>query len=292
MIKSSEFLDIARMDLQASKVLYENGLYPQAIFYFQQTVEKTTKAFALITGQKITEREFINDIRHDAINIYDKSICHQKKEYEQLKENLNKLPELKTISIFKNFNIDKNIRQLEISLVEINKIKKEKKELIYISSWEIRRILKEIASINKEFEKSKQYFSKFKITDRDWNRMKKEMSEIYNIFSKYDPVQFEETKNNLESSDMRLAVEKHIKSLIVPMNIIPIFISLYYLAIITLPHASTTRYPLNDLNPIKVYTKNLPIIKKLSELIEVQDNVLNELNIFNKKLSDINAKIH
>lgn len=292
MIIGPEFLDIAKMDLQASKVLYENGLYPQAIFYFQQSVEKTTKAFALITGQKMTEKEFINDIRHDAINIYDKSICHQKKEYEQLKENLIKLPELKTISVFKNLNIDKNIRQLDISLLEINKIKKEKKELIYISSWEICSILKEIASVNKEFEKYKQYFSKFKITERAWNKTKKEMLELYNIFSKYDPVQFEEVKNNLESSDMRLAMEKYIKNLIEPMNIIPISISLYYLAIITLPHASTTRYPLNDSNPVKVYTKNLPIVKKLPKLIEVQDDVLNELNLLNKKLSNVNANIH
>ena len=51
-----ELFAIAKMDLEASNVLYDNELYPQAIFYFQQSVEKANKALVLIAGQKVTEK--------------------------------------------------------------------------------------------------------------------------------------------------------------------------------------------------------------------------------------------
>lgn len=286
---SVELLSIAEMDLQASRVLYENGLYPQAVFYFQQSVEKANKVFALITNQ-VKEKELLKEVGHETINIYRKSLRHQKERYERLKDNFNKLPELKTIKIFKKLNIEKNLRQLDRFLSQIKKIKDGKKELIYISAWEIRRFLKEIESTKKDTEKEKQNITKFKITERAWNKEKKEILEQLNIFAKYDPMQFEEAKNKLERADMRLLAEKLIKNLIEPMSIIiPLSVSLYYLAIVTLPHASITRYPRNDLTPINIYTKNLPIVRKLPELFQVHTNVLNELKILNQMAENINA---
>jgi HEPN domain-containing protein len=41
-----ELLMIAKKDLQASRVLFDNRLYPQAIFFFQQSVEKANKSLA------------------------------------------------------------------------------------------------------------------------------------------------------------------------------------------------------------------------------------------------------
>lgn len=287
---SMELLNTAKTDLEASKVLYENRLYPQAIFHFQQSVEKANKVFALITKQ-VKENELLKKIGHDTMNIYDKSTRYLKKEYEQIKENLNMLPELKTIKIFKGFNIDKNLRHLEIYSSRIKKIKEGKKELIYISSWDIRHFLKEIESAKKDSAKAKRDITKFKITGRDWNKMKKDMLEMYDVFSKFDP-KLKESKSNLESTDMKLLVENSIKSLIEPISIIiSISIALFYLAIVTLPHVSITRYPQNDLTPEKIYTKKLPIVKMLPKLIEVQADVLNELKMLNKKFEGINAGV-
>lgn len=285
---SVELSNIATLDLQAAKVLHENELHPQSIFYFQQSVEKANKAFALITNQ-VEEKDLLKEIGHESINIYQKSIQHQIKRYEQLKENLKRIPELKKTKFLENFDINRNLRQLDLNLSEIYKIKKDKKELIYISQWEIRRILKEIKSANEELEKSKKKISNFKITDRVWNKMKKEMLELYDSLSKYNPLQIEEAKNNLQSNDMKLLVERYIKSLIEPMSIIPLSISLYYLAIVTLPHAIIARYPQNGLTPVNIYTIKLPIVRMLPELINVQANVLKELKILNKKFEEINA---
>ncbi|MBU4076584.1 MAG: HEPN domain-containing protein [Euryarchaeota archaeon] len=285
-----ELLNIAEQDLKAAKVLHENELYPQSIFYFQQSVEKANKSFALITYQ-VEEKDLLKEVGHETINIYQKSLQHQRKRYEQLKEKFNKIPELKKSKFFKDFDANRNLRQLDIILSEIYTIKKDKKELIYISQWEIRRILKEIESANKELEKAKKKISDFKITDRVWNKMKTEMLELYNSLSKYNPLQIEEAKNNFHSNDMKLLVERNIKSLIEPMNIIQLSISLYYLAVITLPHSSLTRYPQNNLTPVGIYTKKLPIVKMLPELIDIQVIVLKELKIQNNKFEEIN-EIH
>jgi len=48
MSNSEVFLEIAKMDLKAAKCLYDQALYPQAIFSLQQSVEKALIAFALI----------------------------------------------------------------------------------------------------------------------------------------------------------------------------------------------------------------------------------------------------
>ncbi len=42
------FAEIAKKDLQASRVLYLNRLYPQAVFELQQSVEKSVKAVGLL----------------------------------------------------------------------------------------------------------------------------------------------------------------------------------------------------------------------------------------------------
>ena len=45
--ENENFIKMALEDLESSKILYENGKYPQSIFLLQQSVEKTTKG---ITG--------------------------------------------------------------------------------------------------------------------------------------------------------------------------------------------------------------------------------------------------
>jgi len=62
------FAKIARKDLHASKALYEKGLYPQAIFYLQQSVEKAVKAVGLLLSLvHPTKRDLTRNVRHASI---------------------------------------------------------------------------------------------------------------------------------------------------------------------------------------------------------------------------------
>lgn len=274
-----ELLKIAEKDLWASQVLYENGLYPQAVFSFQQSVEKANKAFALITNQ-VTEKELPRDIGHFAIRIYQKSIKHQKIKYEQFDEHMSEIPELRNTSLLKGFNVRRDVRQFEHFLSYLKELEKNKNESIFFSSWDIRRFLKEIESAKNDAEKCIQKISKFKMTERNLIKTKKNMMEMYNIFLKYNPIKVEEEINNLENIDIKqleISIKKYVKLL---CSVSFISASLINLAIISLPHSSITRYPINDLSPVKIYNTKLPIVKKLPDLIEAQDKALNELKIF------------
>jgi peroxiredoxin len=101
----------------------------------------------------------------------------------------------------------------------------------------------------------------------------------------------EEEINNLENIDIKqleISIKKYVKLL---CSISSISASLITLAIITLPHSSITRYPINDLSPVKIYNKKLPIVKKLPDLIDAQDIALKELKIFNSNLEEIKIEV-
>ncbi len=76
--ESENFIKMALEDLESSKILYENGKYPQAIFLFQQSIEKTTKG---ITG--------ISKHAHETPKIYKELVN------EKLKEELKSLDNIK-----------------------------------------------------------------------------------------------------------------------------------------------------------------------------------------------------
>ena len=285
-----ELLKIAGKDLHASQVLYENRLYSQAVFSFQQSVEKANKAFALITNQA-TEKELRKDIGHFAVRIYLKPIEQQKRKYEHFDKHLSEIPELRNTNLLKGFNVRRDIRQFEHFLSYLQELEKNKNDSIYLSSWEIRRFLKEIESSKKDTEKCIQNISKFKITERTLNETKKNVLEMYNVFKNYNPIKVEEEINNLENIDIKqleISIKKYVKLL---CSISSISASLITLAIITLPHSSITRYPINDLSPVKIYNKKLPIVKKLPDLIDAQDIALKELKIFNSNLEEIKIEV-
>lgn len=67
----NEFLKIAQTDLDASKVLLNGGLYSQALFSFQQAVEKTTKYMGLEMGA-IKSDQLQRSIGHDVVKVFTK----------------------------------------------------------------------------------------------------------------------------------------------------------------------------------------------------------------------------
>lgn len=68
MAKPKELIDIAKSDLDASERLYEGGSYPQAVFYLEQSIEKTAKAFGLEVG--IIEEEELQGLGHHHEEIF------------------------------------------------------------------------------------------------------------------------------------------------------------------------------------------------------------------------------
>jgi len=273
---AEEFLKIAKKDLEATKILYENKLYAQALFYFEQSVEKANKGFAL-TSNKYSEKDML-DFNHDVTRIYKDNIIEQKRRYENLSRNLNQISELNNTEFVKNFDIESKKKECEESLRNLAEIQTGRNDLIFISTCEIRDILTEISENDKEMKDSIKSVSNFRLTENDWEEMKND------IFK-----QFENPNNNnfasslqKEMDDSKLNIqelETGIKKMYLQMiHLMSVFFYLYPLGILTLPHAVIARYPKEDKSPMDIYNQKLPIIKHLPDLIKQHSKALKILN--------------
>jgi|GEM_PF-4904921 len=70
-LKYRAFYDMAVSDLNAAKLLLDNKYYCQALYFFEQAVEKQVKFLGLTTG-KISEKDSQNAIRHLPVKLFDK----------------------------------------------------------------------------------------------------------------------------------------------------------------------------------------------------------------------------
>ena len=64
---AKSFAKIAKNDLRGSWILYKRGLYPQAVFLFQQAVEKDLKAIGLLIGTVSTSDDLLKKVGHASI---------------------------------------------------------------------------------------------------------------------------------------------------------------------------------------------------------------------------------
>jgi len=94
--------EIARNDLEASKCLFERELYPQAVFYLQQSIEKATKSFGLLND--VIKEDELKHVSHNPLKVYKKSIEKQKKKIERIMDAIEKVPKLGEAKLIKDLN--------------------------------------------------------------------------------------------------------------------------------------------------------------------------------------------
>ncbi len=276
-----EFLKIANKDLKSSKILYENLLYPQAMFYFSQSVEKANKAFALTTGN-YTEK-YIKEIGHDSTTIHKNAIIETKNRYQNLLRNLDELPDLKNLEFLANLDLQGEINKCDIALRDFADIKSENPSLVFMPKREIDNSLKEIQFTEKEIEEGISDIGNFELTEEMWNEQKDEITkQLSNSNNKelIHHIEDEFTNSNLTLQEMEDMIKNMYLGL---LHLTSISHPLYHLAIITLPHSVITRYPQNEFYPTKEYTRRLPIVRNLPNLFKVQSNTLKSLEEYCNK---------
>jgi len=276
-----EFLKIANKDLKSSKILYENLLYPQAMFYFSQSVEKANKAFALTTGN-YTKEDMLK-IRHDSTIIHKNAIIDTKTRYQNLLRNLDELPDLKNLEFLTNLDFQGEINKCDDALRFFSDIQNGKLSLVSISKREIDNILKEIQSTEYEIEEGISDIGNFELTEEMWNEQKDEITkQLSNLNNKDLDLHIKEelSNSNLTHQEIEDMLKKMYLGL---LHLTSILHPLYYLAIITLPHSVITRYPEDEFYPTKKYTRKLPIVRNLPNLYKVQSNTLKSLEEYCEK---------
>ena len=269
---AEEFLKIAEKDLKATKILYENKLYAQALFYFEQSVEKANKVLAL-TSNKYSEKDMIN-FNHDVTRIYKDIIIEQKRRYENLSRNLNQISELNSTEFVKNLDIESTKKELEESLRNLAEIQTERDDLVFIPTGEIQDILTKMSENEKEIKDSIKSVKNFRLTENNWDEMK---NDLFKQFENPNNINFTSSlKKEMDDSKLTIQeLENGIKKMYLQMiHLMSVLSYLYPLGILTLPHAVITRYPKGDLSPMDIYNLKRPIIKHLPDLIEQHSKAL------------------
>jgi len=276
-------LEAAKQDLKASILLYKSKQYPQAVFYYQQSVEKAFKSLGLLMDIVPKDQLGKGIYGHKILMIYKELSQQYKIQVQELINGLEEKPTLKQFPFLKDIKVGEQIEHLQAFTNELDKIKGmpnafSTKESIDEILCEILKTYNETVLVkisNDDIcEFTKQTMDKIDtIVDempippnvKDKGDIKKGLAELKN-----DP-------NNIII--LSTGITLIIKALPIIMFL---FISFLFLAMIVYPHDVQSRYPNEDIKLTHKYNKHLPIVARLPELIEVQLIALKQLGRLNK----------
>lgn len=250
----------AKKDLKAAESVYEAGLYPQSITHFQQSVEKANKTFGLM-NEVIVPDELHGVIKHDALGIYKKALDHRKQEVEKT---------LKASWLHPNVARHRYFREtveFRRALIEgqsfLNGFDDEKFfSLKEADLWYIMDQLDDIRRSKSDKppaleEKLEPYFQEYLdfLGGIQTHAADAKREEVKLALS--DDRQYSEVTNVVKWTMDRVIDAAYVN------------FTLYFFALITIPHAVKSRYPMHHtkFDPNEFYNRRVPLVNLLPELM-------------------------
>ena len=275
---AEELLEIAERDLEASIILYKNKLYPQAVFYFAQSVEKANKSLATLINNH-SEKYLSDKIGHEAIIIHQKNSRKTQEKFNKILKQSEKHPLYKDLPFFHKEEIKNIARQSDINIQTIDAIKEQSDDLVFIKATVINQWLKKLKAEKNEITEEMKTFLELDIDKDEWSQNISEIIELLakNNFPKEAILKFKEEAENMDFDVTWNAIKYYY--LIHYKNAL-LTIPLFYLSIITLPLANIARYPENEKSPLETFTRKLHLVRKLLNLIEIHSETLSDLREF------------
>jgi HEPN domain-containing protein len=289
--------EIARSDLEASKCLFGRELYPQAVFYLQQSIEKATKSFGLLND--VIKEDELKHVSHNPLKVYKKSIEKQKKKIEKITDAIEKVPKLGEAKIIKDLNFRNYHKKIAESLTWFGSLDEVKEEILFIQKSELRFVIQELDNLESELESELESLKGVTINSNEellkvtLEESKKASMEILEAFYEFSPQKIEKGKEDLNIKlDLNL-MKVVIRAIQLALIVKYVTYSLYYLSLIMFPHAIVTRYPDNNHNPLKMYNKNLPLIQLFCDMVEIMEKTLSKLeNLLTATFSSMRLPYH
>jgi len=284
------FLFIALEDLDSSIVLYHRKHYPQSVFYLQQAVEKAVKSLGLLF-EIVSEDDLQRKIGHNPLRVYKKSFTKISDDLPSMNRELDTHPEFKEM--------------LHSSGIDIDELASSMKKLVHqfdeyictvvsynLSAEVLSGLLSTIESFNREIEKAEEKIRDGGISDEVFAAIKEELrTQIESLINSiHIPTQQKEAmRNELDSFFTAFLPNKEffeyfIEVLLKAVRIGP---NLFYLSIITSPHATKSRYPEGNFDPLQFYTPGSPLIDKLPELQDITRHTLEEMDVLYDLIFDL-----
>lgn len=296
-----ELVIISKSDLRASKILHGKKLYPQSVFYLEQSVEKLMKAYGLV-NDLITPQELIDRKKasHLAVKIFLQEEQKVKNRLTNMSKFMDQHPDETRNFVFNGKNgFEIHKKQLEESLKFYETIKDATKNPYEGFAEKKKEIIKLTSKIYKTESDFNKFNKKFKRIDNSLLReeLKKSMKMVSKnllpIIKVTKPDEYLEAKKAFEEMNIDLLIP-YVKRLM--LNISEeyyIRLSLACLTLITMSHINITRYPYvnSDLEEnyeytSEIYTKDLGIIKTYAELVDIAGKTIDKFD----NLYDITPK--
>ncbi len=270
------WIDLSISDLKTSRLLYEHEHFRNSYFYFQQATEKGNKALALLIG--IFEEEDLKKIGHDQFKIYKKALVKQKESIQSFIEKLKPFPKVLNHKILSQIKFDECDKSLEESAIFIDSLRKL--DLKHISTTELNCLLQHLKTI-KAVE--------IKVPENLEKALKEYILDVADLIGQLETKETVELKLNFlkvinDEKLYNLIINQRIPLILMMwIDLVFINVTLYCCAIVTIQHSSSTRYPVNGTNPDDIYTKQLPIVEKQGDFMDLLDEALYRF----KKISSI-----
>lgn len=302
---SKTFIDIAKQDLKSSKLLYDNGYYPQSIFLFQQSIEKAVKSIAIWV--EFTDiRNAQHKIGHKGAKFYQIANGNWIDKVKKLKNNKDSTEAISKIMGFDNIYDD--IVEIEEEIQEkddwTNSFLKNIGDYTNLSNEYLNDILLDLEQLREEYNLELLEKTNFFKTDDEWVQfieetaeMVKKMIEFYS--GKYVeqgisvPENLTETVGEQFQSLLNVTGKKtwnQMASILCDTNYV--LKSLFYLSILADPHAINARYPEEYFNPLDFYTTDLPLVNSFPQFTDIAENVLDILDNMYVSIQEMELENH
>lgn len=259
------WIEIGIKDLEVSKILFENKLYSNSFYHFQQASEKGLKAYAFMIKAYTSEKD-ANKTGHFTLNVFKDSVNERQKEIDFLKEyEFDKIIGSENLDEYSN-NLKNGIKALP-----------QKSDIFEYSNEILFQMLKTLYEL-------KEYDFEFPID------LKKHMIDkidlIFEQVYKLNPEKAEEARKDFKEfindenqlNDLIENTKKNFKNTLLENYYVLI---LFYSNLISHNHNNKSRYPELDFNPLEYYNLNCPVIQKLPEFTQFLNSALLQLKKWN-----------
>lgn len=276
---AAELLKVAKADIKASKVLYENRLYAQSYFYFQQATEKATKAVALSLEMSTAKDSF--NMRHNIFKLHRKNILDAKRNNQLTVDLAKALPFMETSGLIETEKLQKQIKSTDESLAFFDSMKQY--DLINIPAGDITHFLKNIETLELKRTKIPEDLES-KINGLFMPFIEK----LEQHESKAAQYMGREMRDALKREEFGQFIREHFADIIKSfVHILYAHTVLYFAGFLTIQHSSKSRYPDTDnpgISPLTIYTQKLPVVKYQPRFLEHLEKAVNAIE---RNLHDI-----
>ena len=276
---ASTFLDIGKQDLKAARCLYDRRLYAQAIFYFQQSVEKTVKAVAL-AGSVFQADDLKDKVRHNPLKVDKRVLTELYDKASKASQLFVLAPQLRETRLFRGIDMEGFVSDIQDLLQHLEALFRERPT--FVEEDELDRLLADLTEMEQLSQRARSEVPSIQFTDDEIEEFRETIGELCATLEPLMPEPFD--PKELDAFDIRMLEEPMKKAIVTMLDVALVSQSLTYLGILTFPHAEKTRYPEQGFNPLKFYNKALPIVQRLPECLGILERTFERIDYLLKNI--------